>query len=115
MSIANKVQLLGKSFLDEKIVQKVLVTKNISLSFKGGAINYHLGRINKCFKNEETKGDYTRCFPYKGEKNKKSNKWKNKKKEGSNNQQGENFLSCPHFKKTNHPKKKRYVEARCQV
>ncbi|KAH1214179.1 hypothetical protein GmHk_14G041963 [Glycine max] len=41
-----------------------------------------------------------------GDKDRKNNKWRNKKPEGSNKQQGETFLHCPHCKKTNHPQRK---------
>ena len=41
-----------------------------------------------------------------GGKDKKNNKWKNKKPaESSNKQQNDTFLPCPHRKKTNHSKK----------
>ena len=40
-----------------------------------------------------------------GGKDKKNNRWRNKKPEGSNKQQGETFPPCPHCKKTNHPEK----------
>jgi len=40
-------------------------------------------------------------------KDKKNNKWKNKKSEHSNKHQDETFPPCSHFKMTNHP------QARC--
>jgi len=49
---------------------------------------------------------HTKAQNSKGGKDKKNNKWRNKKPEGSNKLQGETFPSCPHCKKTNHPERK---------
>ena len=40
-----------------------------------------------------------------GGKDKKNNKWRNKKPEGSNKQQGETFPPCLHCKKKTHQQK----------
>ena len=124
LSIANKVHLLSKDFPDKRIVQKILVTilekyeskipaleelKDLSNITIGELVNaLQVQEQRRMMRHEEpVQGVFHIKAQNSGEgKDKKNNKWKNKKlAESSNKQQNDTFPPCPHCKKTNHSKK----------
>ena len=124
LSIANKEHILGKDFPDERIVQKILVTvpekyesKISTLEESKDLSNITLGELVNALQTQEQRrmmrheeavqGAFHIKAQNSGEgKDKKNNKWKNKKPaESSNKQQNDTFPPCPHCKKTNHSKK----------
>nr|KYP41595.1 hypothetical protein KK1_037041 [Cajanus cajan] len=120
LSIANKVRLLGKDFSDERIVQKILVTvpekyesKILALKESKDLSKITLGELVNALQAQEQRrmmrhkeavqgAFHIKAQNSEGGKDKKNNKWKNKKPESSNKQQNDIFLPCPHCKKTNH-------------
>jgi len=123
LSIANKVRLLGKDFLDERIVQKILVTVPKKYESKISALEESkdlstitLGELINALQAQEQRRMMRQEEVVQGAFHMKAQStWKNKKLEGFSEQQGETFPPCPHCKKTNHPQKKMLVEVRCQV
>ena len=124
LSIANKVCLLSKDFPNERIVQKLLVnipekyeSKISALEESKDLSNITLGELVNALQTQEQRrmmrheeavqGAFHIKAQNSGEgKDKKNNKWKNKKlAESSNKQQNDTFPPCPHCKKTNHSKK----------
>jgi len=125
LSIFNKVRLLSKDFTDERIVQKILVivpekyeskisalkeSKDLSNITLGELVNVlHAQEQGRLIRHEEAvQGAFhIKAQNSGGGKDKKNNKWKNKKSvESSNKQQNDTFPPCPHCKKTNHSPKK---------
>ncbi|XP_025984111.1 uncharacterized protein LOC114408300 [Glycine soja] len=125
LSIANKVRLLGKDFPNERTVQKILVTvpekyesKILALKESKDLSNITLGQLVNALQAQEQRrmmrheeavqgAFHIKAQNSRGDKDKKNNKWNNKKPaESSNKQQNDTFLPCPHCKKTNHYKKK---------
>ena len=124
LSIANKVRLLGKVFPDERIVQKILVTVPEKYESKISALeepkdlsNITLGELVNALQAQEQRrmmrheeavqgAFHIKAQNSRGGKDKKNNKWKNRKPKVSNKQQNEIFPPCPHCKKTNHSQRK---------
>ena len=124
LGIANRVRLLGKDFPDERIVQKILVTipekyeskisameesKDLSTITLGELINALQAQEQRRMMRQEEAVQgvfHTKAQNSRGGKDKKNDKCRNKKPEGSNKKQGETFPHCPHCKKKNHPERK---------
>lgn len=124
LSIANKVRLLGSNFFDSRIVEKIRVsiperfeatitslenTKDLSKFTLAKLVNALQAQEKRRMmrQKEVVQGTFhTKTQNSRGDKDKKNNKWRNKKPEGSNKLQGETFPPCLHCKKTNHPQRK---------
>nr|GMD88070.1 Retrovirus-related Pol polyprotein from transposon RE1 [Ipomoea batatas] len=87
LGIANKIRLLDKDFLDDRIVQKILAPEQ-----------------RRMLRNEEP---LEGAFQAKAEGSGGGQDRKNfKKKKAGNNIKNETYPPCPHCKKTNHPQRK---------
>lgn len=106
LSIANKVRLLGRDFSDERIVQKILVTIPEKYESKISALEESkdlstitLGELINALQAQEQRRTMRQDeVEVQGMYRMKAQNPRSGKK-----QQGENFPSCPHCKKTNHP------------